>query len=103
MHSNEQAGKHVAVTPLRVDNSTFDIVALRGQPGSTPTLIGDALTRDFTVNAMYYDVRDHQLQDPTGKGVRDLERRVLCTPLPPLETLTYGTFCTRSLSMDCAL
>jgi len=36
----------------------------------------DALRRDFTVNALYYDVRDYSVIDYVG-GVRDLEQGVL--------------------------
>ncbi|WP_079253776.1 polynucleotide adenylyltransferase PcnB [Endozoicomonas arenosclerae] len=36
----------------------------------------DAIRRDFTVNALYYDVRDYSVIDYCG-GVRDLENRTL--------------------------
>lgn len=90
--SNEQAGKHVAVTPLRLGTVSFDIVALRARPGSAaaPSLLEDALSRDFTVNALYYDVRDAVVLDPTGRGRADLASRLLRTPLPASETLAHG-------------
>lgn len=36
----------------------------------------DAFRRDFTVNALYYDIAAEKLIDPTG-GLADLERRVI--------------------------
>lgn len=50
------------------------------------TLEEDALRRDFTVNALYWDLRSGAILDPTG-GLPDLARRVLRTPRPPRQTL----------------
>ncbi len=36
----------------------------------------DALARDFTVNAVYFDPARRELVDPTGLGLQDLEGRV---------------------------
>ena len=32
----------------------------------------DALRRDFSVNALYYDLLSGEVIDPTGKGLQDL-------------------------------
>jgi poly(A) polymerase len=40
------------------------------------TLEEDAFRRDFTVNALYYDIRDYSIVDYTG-GLDDLRHRVL--------------------------
>jgi tRNA nucleotidyltransferase (CCA-adding enzyme) len=40
------------------------------------TLDEDAFRRDFTVNALYFDLSSGETRDPTG-GLADLERRVL--------------------------
>ncbi len=45
----------------------------------------DALRRDFTVNALYWDIAANELKDPLG-GRADLERRVLRTCRAPEET-----------------
>ncbi len=44
----------------------------------TDDLASDALRRDFSVNALYRDVRTGEILDPTG-GLKDLENRVLRT------------------------
>lgn len=45
----------------------------------------DAYRRDFTVNALYFDVLSGQIHDPTG-GLKDIERRLIraTTPDPRL-------------------
>lgn len=37
----------------------------------------DAARRDFTVNALYLDVLNGEILDPTGKGVKDLESKLI--------------------------
>lgn len=46
----------------------------------------DALRRDFTLNALYYDIQTNAILDPTGRGQEDLKRGILQTPLDPAET-----------------
>lgn len=43
------------------------------------TLEQDAVRRDFTVNALYRHVGTREVVDPTGRGLADLEGRVLRT------------------------
>ncbi|MGI6665190.1 MAG: CCA tRNA nucleotidyltransferase [Christensenellaceae bacterium] len=38
----------------------------------------DALRRDFSVNALYYDYHEGILHDPTGRGLADLAAKKLC-------------------------
>lgn len=41
-------------------------------PAVGSALVEDARHRDFTFNALFYDVLEHELFDPTGSGVDDL-------------------------------
>jgi poly(A) polymerase len=50
------------------------------------TLQEDALRRDFTVNTLMRGIHDRNLRDPLGKGLRDLEEKLLRTPLDPVAT-----------------
>lgn len=50
------------------------------------TLTEDAQRRDFTVNALMRNLHSGELWDPLGKGLPDLEARVLRTPLDPRAT-----------------
>ncbi len=40
-------------------------------------LVDDALMRDFSVNAFYYDCRERSLLDPLGCGIADLQAKKL--------------------------
>jgi poly(A) polymerase len=61
-------------------------------------LVSDALSRDFTINALYIELTPGikvfsppgcvEVVDPTGLGTRDLEERLLRTPLPARITFT---------------
>ena len=48
----------------------------------------DALRRDSTVNALFYNLNSLEVEDFTKRGLQDLELKVIKTPLPPLETFT---------------
>lgn len=58
-------------------------------PEADDPLVRDALTRDFTLNALYVKLapvpageRGTEVLDPTGRGRKDLDARVLRTPSP---------------------
>jgi len=45
----------------------------------TEDIYKDALRRDFTCNAVYYDILRDEIIDPTGKGLNDIkEKRLAC-------------------------
>lgn len=46
----------------------------------------DALRRDITINALFYNLHTEQVEDFTGKGLEDLKNKLVRTPLPPLQT-----------------
>jgi tRNA nucleotidyltransferase (CCA-adding enzyme) len=46
----------------------------------------DAMRRDLTVNALFYNINTGQIEDLTGKGISDLQARICRTPLDPLQT-----------------
>jgi len=50
------------------------------------TLEEDALRRDFTVNTLMRNLHSGELKDPLGIGLEDLSKKVLRTPLDPVET-----------------
>jgi len=43
----------------------------------TDSIEEDAARRDFTVNALYFDVQSGQILDPTKRGLKDLENRLI--------------------------
>lgn len=45
------------------------------------TALDDAMRRDFCINAMFYNLMTEQIEDLTQKGVSDLEKGIINTPL----------------------
>ncbi len=50
------------------------------------TLYDDARRRDFTCNALAFNLHTEELRDPTGMGLADLKAGILRTPLEPAAT-----------------
>lgn len=46
----------------------------------------DAQRRDFTVNALFYNINDGKVEDLTGRGLQDLQDGLIRTPLPASTT-----------------
>ncbi len=47
----------------------------------------DAMRRDFTINALFFNINSKQVEDYTKLGLEDLRRGLVRTPLPAIETL----------------
>lgn len=54
------------------DPTGLDIISTHDGHNSALRLDLDAFARDFTVNAVYYDIAGDKVVDPTGKGLSDL-------------------------------
>lgn len=90
--------KNLAVAFLRVHGQAVEILRLRKEeyregdrnPVSVrpATAEEDALRRDLTINALFYNIRTRRVEDLTGRGLADLETMTLRTPLDPTETFT---------------
>lgn len=46
----------------------------------------DALRRDACVNALFYNLDTQQVEDFTGRGLDDMEAKLIRTPLEPMQT-----------------
>ncbi|WP_033436307.1 CCA tRNA nucleotidyltransferase [Saccharothrix sp. NRRL B-16314] len=78
-------GQTVEITTFRAD--AYDGVTRNPEVTFGDTIEGDLVRRDFTVNAMAYDVVERRLIDPTG-GRAALEAKVLDTPATPQESFS---------------
>lgn len=67
---------------LRHDDYTSESRVPTVRPG---TPLEDALRRDYTVNALFYNIHTEMVEDYTS-GLADMEARLLRTPLAPRET-----------------
>jgi putative nucleotidyltransferase with HDIG domain len=50
------------------------------------TIEEDALRRDFCCNALYKNILTGEILDPTKRGLEDLNKKILKTPLDPIQT-----------------
>lgn len=93
--ANPEKSKHLETVTTRILGLYIDLVNLRKETyveNSRNPLMEfgtpeeDALRRDATVNALFYNLSTCEVEDLTGSGLQDMERRVLKTPLAPLQT-----------------
>jgi len=54
----------------------------------TATPREDALRRDLTINSLFYNLKTNQIEDFTGKGIKDLISNTIRTPVDPIKTFS---------------
>ncbi|KAL6783781.1 hypothetical protein ACKKBF_B05770 [Auxenochlorella protothecoides x Auxenochlorella symbiontica] len=94
--ANPGQSKHLETARMRVHGLWLDLVNLRCEEYAAGSRIPamrfgtprqDAERRDFTINALFYNINSGEVEDLTGRGLADLEAGVIRTPLPPRQTL----------------
>ncbi|KAJ7923015.1 hypothetical protein B0H13DRAFT_1603054 [Mycena leptocephala] len=93
---NPEQSKHLQTARIPIFGLELDLVNLRSEEYANnsriPTAIAfgtplqDALRRDITINALFYNIHNREVEDCTGKGIEDLKSGTIRTPLPPRET-----------------
>ena len=93
---NPLQSKHIRTASFRFHGLDLDVNNLRSESYTEDSRIPevkfashpseDALRRDFTVNALYYNLNTEQVEDFTGTGLADLDAHVIRTPLPAKQT-----------------
>ncbi|CAD6591550.1 MAG: CCA tRNA nucleotidyltransferase, mitochondrial [Alectoria sarmentosa] len=95
IEANPEKSKHLETATLKVLGFDIDLVNLRKETytdvSRNPSVeFGtpeeDALRRDSTINALFYNLQTSEVEDFTGRGFQDLQRKVIKTPLAPLQT-----------------
>ncbi|MCJ1421497.1 CCA tRNA nucleotidyltransferase, mitochondrial [Xylographa parallela] len=93
--ANPEKSKHLETVTTKVLGLEIDLVNLRketyDEDSRNPTMeFGtpeeDALRRDSTVNALFYNLETSEVEDLTKKGLEDLELKIIRTPLSPYQT-----------------
>lgn len=95
IQANPDKSKHLETAVLTINGMSIDFVHLRSEtyadtriPEILPgTPEEDALRRDITINALFYNLETEEIEDFTRRGIKDLHDRIIDTPLPPLDTL----------------
>eukprot|EP00918_Siedleckia_nematoides_P030708 GHVU01066509.1.p1 GENE.GHVU01066509.1~~GHVU01066509.1.p1 ORF type:complete len:673 (+),score=112.25 GHVU01066509.1:179-2020(+) len=97
IRKNPDQSKHLETATMRMGDMWVDFVNLRSESYTEESRIPsiavgtaeeDAYRRDFTVNALFYNLNEKKVEDMTGRGLEALRKRLLSTPLPPADTFT---------------
>ncbi|PIL30885.1 hypothetical protein GSI_07054 [Ganoderma sinense ZZ0214-1] len=98
IESNPDQSKHLETARTTILGIELDFVNLRSEEyaenSRIPTQVAfgtplqDAVRRDITINALFYNVHTRLVEDHTGKGLDDLKTGTVRTPLSPRETFT---------------
>jgi tRNA nucleotidyltransferase/poly(A) polymerase len=95
IEANPEKSKHLETATTKIFGLDVDLVNLRKETYSdhsrnpqmefgTPE--EDAMRRDATINAMFYNIQTSKVEDFTGKGFDDLKDGIIRTPLEPHTT-----------------
>jgi tRNA nucleotidyltransferase/poly(A) polymerase len=68
-------GRQYEIANFRKDGVYKD--GRRPESVEVGTIDEDAARRDFTINALYFDVNTFEMTDPTGKGQSDIQKKIL--------------------------
>ena len=93
--ANPEKSKHLDTVTTNLLGFDVDLVNLRkeeyAEHSRIPTVkFGspeeDALRRDATVNALFYNLSTSEVEDFTGRGLEDMKLKIIRTPLPSYQT-----------------
>ena len=93
--ANPEKSKHLETVATRMFGFDVDLVNLRkevyAEDSRNPqmefgTPEEDALRRDATINALFYNLQTETVEDFTGKGLDDMQSKIIRTPLAPYQT-----------------
>ncbi|KAG0258951.1 CCA tRNA nucleotidyltransferase, mitochondrial [Actinomortierella ambigua] len=94
--TNPEKSKHLETATMVVHGIPLDFVNLRSEVYDDASRIPSEITygtpfedaerRDITINALFYNIHTHQVEDFTGKGLDDLKEGLIRTPLESFET-----------------
>ncbi|KAL4883430.1 hypothetical protein BJY04DRAFT_226490 [Aspergillus karnatakaensis] len=93
--ANPEKSKHLETVTTRIFGFDVDLVNLRKESytadSRTPqmefgTAEEDALRRDATINALFYNLNESKVEDLTQRGLADMRAGIIRTPLEPYQT-----------------
>ncbi|KAJ5102156.1 Protein of unknown function DUF2454 [Penicillium alfredii] len=95
IEANPEKSKHLETVTTRIFGLDIDLVNLRKETYSEDsrnpqmefgTAVEDAMRRDATINALFYNLNDSRLEDLTEHGLDDMKNKLIRTPLEPYQT-----------------
>ncbi|KAL6248357.1 CCA tRNA nucleotidyltransferase, mitochondrial [Rhinocladiella similis] len=93
--ANPEKSKHLETITTRMFGIDADFVNLRKEVYNEQTrnpemefgtAEEDAMRRDATVNALFYNLDSLAVEDFTGRGLEDMKNKIIRTPLEPYQT-----------------
>ncbi|KAE8355246.1 hypothetical protein BDV28DRAFT_146330 [Aspergillus coremiiformis] len=95
IEANPEKSKHLETVTTKIFGLDIDLVNLRKETYSEEsrnpqmefgTAEEDAMRRDATINALFYNLNESKVEDFTGRGFEDMRDHVIRTPLEPYQT-----------------
>ncbi|KAJ5121520.1 uncharacterized protein N7515_009481 [Penicillium bovifimosum] len=95
IEANPEKSKHLETVTTKIFGLDIDLVNLRKETYTDDsrnpqmefgTAVEDALRRDATINALFYNLNESKLEDLTGRGLDDLKKKIIRCPLEPYQT-----------------
>lgn len=93
--ANPEKSKHLETVTTKIFGLDIDLVNLRKETYTDDsrnpqmefgTAVEDALRRDATINAMFYNLNESCLEDLTEQGLEDMKKKIIRTPMEPYQT-----------------
>ena len=93
--ANPEKSKHLETVTTKIFGLEVDLVNLRKETYSDEsrnpqmefgTAQEDAMRRDATINALFYNLNESKVEDLTERGFSDMQNKIVRTPLEPFQT-----------------
>ncbi|KAI9930434.1 CCA tRNA nucleotidyltransferase, mitochondrial [Aspergillus wentii] len=93
--ANPEKSKHLETVTTKIFGLEIDLVNLRKETYSEDsrnpqmefgTAEEDALRRDATINALFYNLNESKVEDLTRRGFEDMKNGIVRTPMEPYQT-----------------
>ena len=89
IQQNAEKGKNLETATIKINKVWIDLVNLRCEDkDKIGTPLSDAERRDLSINSLFYNINEKKVEDFTNKGINDLEKGIIETPIKPEITFT---------------
>ncbi|KAJ6129014.1 hypothetical protein N7471_010231 [Penicillium samsonianum] len=95
IEANPEKSKHLETVTTKIFGLDIDLVNLRKETYTDEsrnpqmefgTAVEDALRRDATINALFYNLNESRLEDLTERGLDDMKKNIIRCPMEPYQT-----------------
>ena len=95
IEANPEKSKHLETVTTKIFGLEVDLVNLRKETYTEEsrnpqmefgTAQEDAMRRDATINALFYNLNESKVEDLTERGFSDMQNKIVRTPLEPFQT-----------------